>query len=82
MMTIKVFQRVLAIFLVVADIFLANGVSQADNYEDIQKYTAQINQNHFDAEAYYNRGSAYKRLGNIMATNADFARAIELGYKN
>ena len=63
MMTTKVFQRVLAIFLVVAAIFLANGVAQADAYDDIQRYTAQINQNPNDYKAYNNRGNAYENLG-------------------
>ena len=62
MMT-KVFQIVLATFLVVAAIFLANSVAQSDPNEDIQKYTAKIAQNMNDAEAYNERGFIYAELG-------------------
>ena len=78
MMTTKVFQRVLATFLVVAAIFIANGVAQADPYDDIQKYTAQINQNPNDDDAYYNRGIAYHKLGQYKRAIQDFNKVIQL----
>ncbi len=43
MMTTKVFQRVLAIFLVVAAIFFANGLNNVANAEIVQIYDGNVN---------------------------------------
>ena len=43
MMTTKVFQRVLAIFLVVAAIFLANGLNNVANAAIVQLYDGNVN---------------------------------------
>lgn len=61
-----------------AVLLLANGVAYADAYQDIQKYTAQIAQNHFDAEAYNERGLAYKNLGQYERAIQDYSKAIQL----
>lgn len=52
-------QSVLAVFLAITVLFFADGIAFADSDADIQTYTAQINQNPNDAEAYKNRGNVY-----------------------
>ena len=86
MMTTKVFQRVLATFLVVAAIFLANGVAQATRYSDlmavcykqVQECTERIKNNPNDAKAYASRASAYKELKKYGLAIQDYSKAIEL----
>ena len=68
----------LALLLIVAGLFLANGIAYADTSDDIQKYTAQIAQNPNDAEAYNNRGVAHAELKQYDKALADFNKAIEL----
>lgn len=66
MMTTKVFQRVLATLLVVAAIFLANGVAQANN----------------DAEIYFNRGYNYHSSGQYELAIQNYNKAIQLNPNN
>lgn len=90
MMTTKVFQRVLAIFLVVAAIFLANGVAQAGYIEDmtpywqdeVKKYTLAIQKNPNDYEAYIKRAQHYGYLEQYNKAIADFNKAIQLNPNN
>ena len=59
-------------------LFVANSCEIINYNADIQKYTAQINQNPNDAEAYYRRGNAYANLGKYKLAIADYDKAIEL----
>ena len=80
----RIFKRVVAAFLVVAGLFLANTVAYADPQEEqkykeeIQKYTAQIKQNPNDANAYFKRGYAYQFLNQKEQAIRDYNKVIEL----
>ena len=80
MMTTKVFQRVSAIFLVVAAIFLANCVAYAymDDYykSEVTKYTLAIQNNPNDYDAYIQRGLTYMTLAKYNKAFKDFNSAV------
>jgi len=46
--------------------------------DSIKSYTKTIELNPKDAEAYYNRGLAYKKKGNLKQSQADYEKAVEL----
>lgn len=79
-----VFKQVVAAFLVVAGLFLVNTVAYADPQEDrkhreeVQRYTEQIKQNPNDANAYFQRGLAYRGLKQYEQAIRDYNKVIEL----
>ena len=74
----NIFRSMIAVLLVTAGLFVANGIAQADAQQDIQKYTAQIAQNPNDDYAYNNRGMAFLYLGQYEYAIQDFNKAISL----
>ena len=86
MMTTKVFQRVSAIFLVVAAIFLANCVAYAymDDYykSEVTKYTLAIQNNPNDYDAYIQRTRAYEMIEQYEKASQDLKKAIQIDPKN
>lgn len=81
----KIFRGIIAVLLVAAGLFVANGVVQAeeDKYTQkykaqIQKYTDKINKNPNDAVLYYNRGFAYDMLHQRELAIKDYSKAIQL----
>ncbi len=50
--------------------------------KEIADYTEAVRLDPKYAEAYYNRGAAYKEGGKTAKAEADFAQAKKLGYKS
>ena len=81
MMTTKVFQRVLAIFLVVVGLFVSGGVVSAGYYDEVKEYTTQINQNPNDYSV-AGRADAIRRQGlriRALVANLNTSSKLDFG---
>ena len=74
----KFLRRTTAAVLIGASVLTASVVVAATPQERVQQYTQQIQNNPNDAEAYYNRGLAYRHLNQYERAITDYTKAIQL----
>src|SRR5208283_97365 len=72
----------LILSLLLATMALAESNSASENQQTINDYNKAIELNPKDADAYYNRGNAYKVLRNFKQAISDYNKAIELDPKD